>query len=139
MSRRGLTIMEVLLALAIFVGALAVLSKLVEIGVRASQYAQLQTRAALLAESKLGEVVAGIVPLGSGGESFPDDPAWQWQLSVSDGPVAGLVWVSVTVAPSATGELARTREAVVFTLSRWLLDPAYSAELDLAAAEAAEQ
>ena len=132
--RKGLTLLEVILALAIFVGSLAVISKLVELGVRGAHYAQLQTRAVMLAESKMGEIVAGIVPIDSAsGDVFAEDPAWQWQLSVSDGPVEGLKWVSIYVAPASTGELARNRERIDYTLSRWLLDPSYTADLDLAA------
>jgi len=133
-QRQGLTLLEVILALAIFVGSLAVITKLVELGVRASHYAQLQTRAVMLAESKMGEIVAGILPLDSAsGDTFPEDPAWQWQVSVSDGPVDGLRWVSLAVFPASTGELARNRDRVEYVLSRWLLDPSYSADLDLAA------
>lgn len=132
--RNGLTLLEVILALAIFVMSLAVISKLVELGVRASQYTQLQNRAVMLAESKMGELVAGILPLDSAtGDTFSEDPAWQWLATVSDGPVDGLKWVSITVAPASTGELASNRERIEFTLSRWLLDPSYSADLDLAA------
>src|SRR5262245_49933500 len=105
--RSGLTLLEVILGLAIFVGSIAIVSKLMELGVRASQYARLHTRAVMLAESKMGELVAGVVTLSdSGGDVFPEDAAWQWDLSVSDGPVDGLRWVSLTVSPSSNGELA---------------------------------
>ena len=133
--RGGMTLTEVLLALAIFVGALAVLSKLIHIGVRASEFAQLHTRAVLLAESKMGELTAGIEPISSSGEVFLEDPAWRWQLSVSDGPVAGLKWVSITVVPASGGELANNREPVEFTLGRWMMDPEYMASLELATTE----
>jgi hypothetical protein len=131
--------MEVIIGLAILVGSIAIVSKLVELGVRASQYARLQTRAVMLAQSKMGEVVAGVVPLDSaGGDVFSEDPAWQWEIAVSDGPVDGLRWVTVTVAPAPSGELQTNRESVAFTLSRWLLDPSYSADLDLAFSSAAD-
>ena len=134
--RKGITLLEVILGLAIFVGSIAIISKLVELGVRASQFAQLHTRAVILAQSKMAEIVAGILPLESAsGDVFPEDPAWQWQLDVSDGPVSGLNWVSITVIPSSTGELATNREPVEFTLSRWLLDPSYMADLELASQE----
>jgi hypothetical protein len=135
LDARGLTLLEVILGLAIFVGSLAVLTKLVELGVRGSQFAQLHTRAVIMAESKMAEIVAGLVPLDASGGTFEEDAAWQWQSAVSDGPVAGLAWVSITVGPSTTGELASHRGEVEFTLSRWVLDPEYSAELDAAAAE----
>lgn len=135
-DRSGLTLIEVILALAIFVGSIAIVSKLTELGVRASQYARLHTRAVMLAESKMGELLAGIVTLDEAtGDVFTEDPAWQWQLSVSDGPVDGLRWVTITVVPSSTGELATNREPVEFTLSRWLLDPTYAADLDMAVSE----
>jgi hypothetical protein len=125
--------MEVILGLAIFVGSIAIVSKLMELGVRASQYARLHTRAVVLAESKMGEILAGVVTLDdTGGDVFPEDAAWQWNLAVSDGPVEGLRWVSVTVSPSSSGELATNREPVEFTLSRWVLDPSFSAGLDSA-------
>jgi hypothetical protein len=90
----------------------------------------------MLAESKMGELVAGVVTLDeSTGDVFTEDPAWRWELAMSDGPVDGLRWVSITVAPAATGELANNREPVQYTLSRWLLDPSYSADLDTAASE----
>jgi len=133
---RGLTLLEVILGLAIFVGSLAVLTRLVELGVRASQFAQLHTRAVIMAESKMGEIMAGLVPLDAAtGGTFEEDPAWQWQSAISDGPVAGLAWVSITVGPAAGGELASHRGEIEFTLSRWVLDPEYSAELEAAAAE----
>ena len=137
--RAGITLLEVILGLAIFVGSIAIISKLMELGVRASQYARLHTRAVMLAESKMGELVAGVIALqDSGGDVFSEDPAWQWDLSVSDGPVDGLRWVSITVSPSSSGELATNREPVEFTLNRWLLDPSYSADLDSAASSTSD-
>ena len=134
-GRNGLSLLEVLFALAILVASLSVLSKLVELGVRASEFAQLHTSAILLAESKMGELVAGIEPINStGGGSFLEDPAWQWQLTVASGPVDGLKWVSITVSRSPTGELAHNREPIDFTLSRWVMDPDYFDSLDQAAA-----
>jgi hypothetical protein len=136
LKRQGLTLLEVILGLAIFVGSIAVVSKLVELGVRASQFSRLHSRAVLLAQSKMAEIVAGIQTLESaGGDVFPEDPAWQWQLEVMDGPVEGLKWVGVTVAPAPSGELATNREPVEFTLSRWLFDPSFSAELDVTESE----
>jgi hypothetical protein len=40
----------------------------------------------------------------------------------------------MTVYPSTNGELAKRPERIEFTLSRWLFDPSYAAELDAAAA-----
>src|SRR5512134_2043342 len=62
-NRRGLTLIEVLLSLGLFLGAVTVLSQLWWNGVRASVQSQLRTQAILRCESKMNEVVAGAEPL----------------------------------------------------------------------------
>ncbi|MDB5339359.1 MAG: hypothetical protein JWN70_4978, partial [Planctomycetaceae bacterium] len=54
--RRGLTLFEVLIALVIFVGAMAAIGQLVANGVRAALQARFQTQAAMMCEAKLAEV-----------------------------------------------------------------------------------
>ena len=137
LRRQGLTLLEVILSLAIFVGSIAAISKLIEVGTRSAQYNQLLTRAVVLAESKIGEIVIGLVPLDTAGgsDSFSEDPAWEWQLDSFEGPVAGLNIVSVTVTPSASGELANSLETVSYTLSRWMRDPNYTTTLEESEAE----
>jgi type II secretion system protein I len=136
--REAFTLLEIIVALAIFVGALAIVSKLVELGTRHALYAQLHTRAIVLAQSKMAELEAGIVPLqASTAEVFEDDPAWQWQIEITTGPFNGLKHVILTVWPTPGGEVGQTREPVQFQLQRWLFDPAYRTELDDAAAAAA--
>ena len=60
--RGGFSLLEVILALAILVAALAVLGELVRSGVRNAQMARDLSRAQVLCESKLGEVFAGAIP-----------------------------------------------------------------------------
>ncbi len=130
LTRRAFTLLEVILALAILVGALAVVSKLVELSARSALYARYHARAIELAGSKMAEVVAGAVPLDVvGAQPFEQDPDFQWELDVADGPISGLKLVRVRVTPSATGRLAQLREPVAFELVRYVLDPDYLASV----------
>jgi general secretion pathway protein I len=81
--RRGLSLLEVLLSLAIFLVAMTGLSQLIANGVRASLRAKLETEAILRCESKLAEIVAGAEMFQSVSETpFPDDSAWVWSSTL---------------------------------------------------------
>ena len=119
-ARRGLTLLEVLLSLGLFLGALAALSQLWYGGVRASVQARLSTQAILRCESKLNEVVAGAVPLQTTGDTpFEDDSTWTWNLQVASGPHADALQVTVTVShPGQSGLSSSSHQ-----LQRLIRDP----------------
>ena len=117
--RRGLTLFEVLISLVIFVGAMAAIGQLVSNGVRGALQARFQSQAALMCESKLGEVVAGIVPLVTAQAVYPDDSSWSWSLIVTAAQVPGLMRVEVTVKRQA----ANSKAQVAFTMARYVRDP----------------
>ena len=118
--RGGLTLLEVLLSLGLFLGALAALSQLWYGGVRASVQARLATQAILRCESKLNEVVAGAVPLQSTTDTpFEDDSTWTWSLQVLPGPHANVLLLIVNVSHPGQGGLS----ASGYQLSRLLRDP----------------
>jgi type II secretion system protein I len=124
-GRRGLTLLEIILALAILAGAVAVLSQLSRGGLENARVARDLTRAELLCESKLAEVAAGLVTLESQEgifESDVDPQASDWIYTIEVGPAAqtGLVEVRVTVSKDP----AVDRDPVEFTLTRWMADPA---------------
>ena len=118
--RGGLTLLEVLLSLGLFLGALAALSQLWYGGVRASVQARLATQAILRCESKLNEVVAGAVPLQSTTDTpFEDDSTWTWSLQVLPGPRANVLLLIVNVSHPGQGGLSASGHQ----LSRLLRDP----------------
>jgi|SRR5690606_37077923 len=120
-SRRGLTIYEVFLALALLMGALAVLSQHIAVGTRAGVGGQLQTKAAMLCQTKMAEVVGGIEPLSPvSGAELPDAGlGWTWTLEVASGPSPDLLSVAVTVLHSNGQENTNAS----FTLRRLMRDP----------------
>src|SRR5690242_21595778 len=96
--RSGLTLLEVVIALAIFLFSLAAITQLLSLSGERALTANLRSQAGLLCQSKLAELVAGVETLSSAGyTSFPNDPDWQWRAECNEGDVTGLwnvqVWV----------------------------------------------
>jgi general secretion pathway protein I len=117
--RRGMSLLEVLVALAIFLSALIVLGRLVILGGERARDVQGLAQATQLCQSKMAEVVAGVVPLNSqSGTPFDEDPAWTWSLDCSQGDIANLWDVTVTVTRQrADGSKIES------TLTQKVLDP----------------
>ena len=72
--RRGITLYEVVIALVIFSGSVAAISEAVSTGMRAAVQSRLQSQAILLAQSKMQEVIAGVVPRQSVAQSAFTEP-----------------------------------------------------------------
>ena len=102
--RAGLTLYEVVLAIAIFLMAMAAIGQIIRVGSQASAQAKLETDAVILAETKMGEVIAGVVKMGDVAKEpiSEDDPDWFWSLAVTDAeidgtPIFGLKELTLTV------------------------------------------
>ena len=137
LNRSGLTLLEVVLSIGIFLSSMAVLSQLLSTGVRAAVQARWQTQAILRCDSKMAEIVAGIEPLQDVSESgFEDDEddVWRWNLTIGDGPIDGLYELNVTVWRTANDE--GTLSKVSYTLTRYFFDrQAASAESETSTTE----
>lgn len=131
-SSSGFSLLEVILAGTIFLGATVALSQLVWNGSRASIQSRLLAEATWRCESKMQEAIARVVPLSSTSATpFEDDPSWLWSLNVSEGPYAELLVVDVSVTRDGSSPLASAN----FRLRRWMRDPQWF--IDAAAEEAA--
>ncbi len=136
-SIRGFTLLEVVLALGLFFGALAVLAQVLWNASRASIQGRLRAEGLIRCESKLAEVVAGIIPAQSQGpvpfSSDPLDHNWTWQvITETSAKAPSLLHVQVIVAHS--GQSSQSNASV--SLQRWMRDPN---ELAAVAEEAALQ
>src|SRR3984957_13831797 len=115
--RRGITLYEVVIALVIFSGSIAAISEAVSTGMRAAVQSRLKSHAILLAQSKMQEVIAGVVPRQSVAESAFNEPrleGWKWALNVKPGPHTGVMLVEVEVSyrlsgPSIDGSFSMER------------------------------
>lgn len=139
--RRAFSLLEILLALAILGGSLALLSRIVETGTSAAREARDLSVARLLCQTKLSELLldslGGLspqsVPLGPL-ESFDSQSTtpFYYSVDVQPAPLDGLLVIRVVVEaqdPSGGPPLAR------YSLTRWMVDPA----LGLEEAEAEEE
>lgn len=117
--RPGLSLLEVLVALAILLFTLVAIGRLITTGGDRALEVQQLARATQLAQSKLAEVMAGVVPLTSASDTFPEDPDWHWSLDCQTGAANGLWTVTVRVGRDRPdGSRFET------SLSQMVLDPA---------------
>lgn len=123
--RAAFTLLEVILALAILVGSLAIIGELTDQGLVGARRAATLAEAQLICESKLAEVAAGLLPATAVGPvPLETDPAWNYTIMVVPQLDAGLISVQVTVAENLPSEQRPTD----FTLVRWMIDPIVLAE-----------
>lgn len=134
--RRGFTLLEIVLGMAIFFGALAIFSQILWNGSRAAVQGQLRSQALVRCEAKLGEVVAGATPFQSQqNQAFSSDTiddGWNWSVEIEPTDFPNLNAVVVTVDHTGNSDLAN----VSVQLRRWMRDPA---QMALVAEEAALQ
>ena len=122
----GFTLLEVILALAILAGAVAVVGEMVRLGRRNAEASRLLTTAQLLAASTMAEVSTGIVAAESVQEEpFESPPDWQYSIDVETlANLESLVEVTVIV----THTRGRGLKPITFSLTRWMVDPAIEAD-----------
>jgi len=122
LNRSGLTLLEVLISLSIFLGALAAISQLIGIGSRAALQAQLRTQAIMKCQSKLSEVLAGVQPMESITMAAFEEEGdnWKWSLNVEPGAYENLLKLMVTVQYIGDSETVSTS----YQLTRQVRDPA---------------
>ncbi len=128
--RSGLSLLEVILAIAILAGAMVMLGDLLRIAGRHATAASELTRAQLHCQSIISEIAAGILPPESvQGAPMETDPNWTYSIEVQTLQLEGLLSVQVTVAQNIDAR----QQPLSATLTRWMIDP------DLALLEEAEQ
>ncbi len=120
-SRSGFSLLEVVLALAILAGSIAVIGELVRIGARNAEAARDLTQAEFLCESKLAEIASGLAAVASLQPTVClEDENFVYQVDVEPTSETGMVGVRVTVARNLPAQL----QPVEFSLLQWMPDPA---------------
>jgi prepilin-type N-terminal cleavage/methylation domain-containing protein len=133
-TRQGLSLLEVLVAMAIFLFALVGIGRLITFGTDRAMDAEQQSRAAQLCLSKMAEVNAGVVSLSSQADvPFDEDPDWTWTLDAEQGNITGLWTVTVTVSRQRNG-----LPPMQSSLHQMILDPSLrGSATDVSAASSA--
>ncbi|HBV65642.1 MAG TPA: hypothetical protein DEF45_21765 [Rhodopirellula sp.] len=115
-QRSGLTILEVLISIAIFLFAMTGISTLINNGLRSTVDGQSRTRAALLCASTMDSILSGSLSVNATSKqtafSIPNqDWFWRARLSPSEYPTLSLLTVEVfkqdTPSRSVSVELTR--------------------------------
>jgi len=96
-KRKALTLLEVVTALAIFMGGVSALYQLIQNASYRAIRVDWKAQASLRCQSKMAELTVGVQALESTDmQQFEDDEAWQWRTQV-DEEFAGLYRVYVEV------------------------------------------
>ncbi len=140
----GFSLLEVILALAILTGAIAVLGEIGRLGIENARICRKTTRAQLMCESKMAEITSGITPAtmvteadfeyeGEMGSLTSDDDeiGWLYSIAIEPTEVEGLAAVRLRVWE----KVAEEKHPVEVSLVRWIPDPA----LESSAAYGAEE
>jgi len=118
-SRPGITLIEVLAALAIFLISLAAVSQLIDSGSDMAVEASRMNIGTRLCQSKLAEVEAGILSVRDGGTgTFEIETGWNWEV-ISEPSDAPNVYMVTAVCKSTVGR------TVTVKLSQMIFDPQY--------------
>jgi prepilin-type N-terminal cleavage/methylation domain-containing protein len=127
----GFSLLEVILALAILTGGIAVLGELSRQGLDCAHYSRDSARGQLICQSKIEEIVSGvqypttISATDSGIVYKIGDPIWLYSVDVEQTNYPGLLMIRVTATPDLP---AHTKPNQV-TMVRWMIDPALADQL----------
>jgi len=114
--RPGLTLLEVILALTIFLFAMVAIGRLITFaGARVND---MKGRATQLCQAKLAELASGITQLQDGEGDFEGDSDWHWKIECQANGITALWNVKVTVSRKSSED--KEGEAV---LSQMVFDP----------------
>ncbi|MCE9567227.1 MAG: prepilin-type N-terminal cleavage/methylation domain-containing protein [Planctomycetes bacterium] len=117
--RAGLSLIEVLVAMAIFFIAIVAVSRLVDMGMDRELDARFNATGARLAQAKLAEFETGITAMTSTSGDFAateSEPGWTWTMQ-ADPQGTNLYLVTVTVTRDQKGR------PFTLTLAQMMLDP----------------
>jgi len=123
-ARRGFSLLEVLLATTILLGAVVVLGELSRLALRNATAARHHTRGAELCARTMAEIVAGLRPAAATSEQpFLDDPTWRYAVELLPCDTPGLSCVEVTCRQ----EVPENKRPIEVRLARWVRGGAMSA------------
>ena len=115
-ARRGVSLMESLLAVTILFVMLAMLTQSSNATKRMVSEVRQRSVGVQLAQTKMNEVLIGALPLSDQEGTFEDDPEWEWEIKASQNDIQGLWNVTVLVRrPDSNGSQV--------ALSQVVLDP----------------
>jgi general secretion pathway protein I len=126
-QRRGLSLLEVILSIAILGGSMVMIGQLYHLGYRSALQARLRSDANILADTTMAELASGVLPLESTGDTeVPDNPGWSYAIEIQPSLQPGLFMATVIVKRGE--ESAAVTTSISFV--RFIPDPDYEPEED---------
>jgi general secretion pathway protein I len=123
-KRRGLSLLEVMLSIAILGSSLVVIGQLIGNGYRSAAQARLRTAATIHCDAVMAEVAAGSISVSSGASgNVTGTDEWSYNVASMPGVQPGLLSVTVTV--TQTGGVANP---LSLSVVRFMPDPDYEPE-----------
>ena len=120
--RKGLSLLEVILAIAILGSAMAVIGNLFFLGYRSALQTRLRSDANILADTKMAELAAGVIPVESvGNQAIEENPLWSYSVDVGSSDQLGLLTATVTVTQTD----AAAAVPISLSIVRFVPDPDY--------------
>src|SRR5437763_15636013 len=113
--RRGVSLLESLVSVAILFISVISINQLLDTAGQQAERVRQRSLAAQLCQSKMAEVVAGIVPLSGQSGEVEDLPGWEWTVEAEEHDVSGLWRVRVSAR--------RQNEDAAWSLDQLVLDP----------------
>lgn len=131
--RAGLTLLEVVLSLFIFLMFLAGISQLLSICTMQAMETQNVNRATQLLQSQMNRVLSGELPMSSQGETpfEGDDKEFSWSMTCEEQGSAPNLW-HVTLTVHHVGNMAG--QATSWSLDQFVIDPSVRGMIESAPA-----
>jgi Tfp pilus assembly protein PilV len=130
-SRSGMSLLEVMAALTVFLMSLVAIGRLMTLATEQAMLVSWQSRATMLAESKMAEFSAGILTLtGTSSGTFDEDPTWNWEAEIAaDATMTMLYRVTMTA-----WKQSKDGSKVSTTISQYIYEPTARGSLESPAA-----
>jgi type II secretion system protein I len=114
-TRRGVSLLESLVSLAILLISLVAINQLLDTSGMQAERIRQRSLATQLCQSKLAEIVAGVPQSGGSGE-FEELPGWEWSVDNEQHEVTGVLRVRVSVRRKGD-------DVAAVSLDQLVLDP----------------
>jgi general secretion pathway protein I len=120
--RKGLSLLEVMLALAILGVACVFMAQAMQVAASNAIAAERQAQAELAAESVMSEIIAGVIPLQPSTTWTPTSSSsnWSYMLQLVTCEVQNMVGIQLQLRDESDPDTGRPAD---LTVIRWIIDP----------------